>query len=231
MFRRSKPLFLDYSSSRRRSRWRPPGWLLLLAFGILAGVVGVLYVQDRYLPERLTPAASAELRHAFDEASAARDKLRTELDAATRQLHAAQSERQTAATELEQTKSSLAALKRDLGSVVASLPPDPRGGTVEIRAGWFSSQDGNVSYNLVLTRNSASGAGPLPASLQITVAGEDSGAPRSIAAKAQPVTVENMQILRGSFSLPKDFKPAQATVQVMDRASSRQLGMRVLLVK
>ena len=51
------------------------------------------------------------------------------------------------------------------------------------------------------------------------------------AAKAQPVTVENMQILRGSFSLPKDFKPAQATVQVMDRASSRQLGMRVLLVK
>ena len=38
------------------------------------------------------------------------------------------------------------------------------------------------------------------------------------------------QVLRGKVALPEGLKPRQVTVQVLDRAGGRPLGMRVLLV-
>jgi hypothetical protein len=229
MFRQSKPLFLDRRG--RRSSWRPPGWLVLLIFGIAVGAGGLYYLQERYLPPRLTPAASAELRKAYDEADTERTQLKTALADANKKRDTALAERQGLAEDATNSKASVDSLRRDLSSVVSSLPPDPRGGTVEIRAGWLTNKDGNVSYDLVLTRGVAASSSALAATLQFSVAGESDGAARTIVSKPVNVTIDAQQVLRGTFALPKDFKPGQATIQIAERSSGRSLGMRVLIVK
>ena len=59
MFGRSRPVVFDPYPSRR-SRGRPPAWLVTAVLGIALGAGGVLYVQERYLPQRLSPEQSAE---------------------------------------------------------------------------------------------------------------------------------------------------------------------------
>ncbi|HJV70446.1 MAG TPA: hypothetical protein VJ693_14915, partial [Ideonella sp.] len=71
MFGRSKPVVFD-PYGRRRSRWRMPRWLVLLLVGIVIGGGGVLFVQQRYLPPRLSAEASAALRSSFEQADAER---------------------------------------------------------------------------------------------------------------------------------------------------------------
>ena len=39
---------------RQRSSWRLPRWLVLLLLGVAAGVAGVMVVQERFLPPRLS---------------------------------------------------------------------------------------------------------------------------------------------------------------------------------
>ena len=57
-----KPVVFD-PYGRRRSRWRPPRWLVLLAVGVAAGAAGVVIIQERFLvllqPERITIDKSA----------------------------------------------------------------------------------------------------------------------------------------------------------------------------
>ena len=77
MFGRSKPVLFE--SSRRRSRARVPRWLVLLLAGIAVGVAGVLIVQERYLPPRLSYSDTIELRNSYETTEAARVKLKSEL--------------------------------------------------------------------------------------------------------------------------------------------------------
>ena len=60
MLGRSRPVeFNPYG--RRRSRRRFPRWLLLLLVGVAVGAGGVVLVQERYLPPRLSAEASTRL--------------------------------------------------------------------------------------------------------------------------------------------------------------------------
>jgi len=44
------------------------------------------------------------------------------------------------------------------------------------------------------------------------------------------LTLGSHGVLRGSLQLPEGFKPRQTTVQVLDRAAGKSLGMRVLRI-
>ena len=68
MLGHSKPIPFDPYGSRRRSRKRFPGWLLLLLSGIAIGAGGVVYVQERHLPPRLSAAESTRLQDAYAKA-------------------------------------------------------------------------------------------------------------------------------------------------------------------
>jgi hypothetical protein len=219
------------SLGSRRPRRRLPGWLWLLLGGVLAGVAGVIAVQERYLPARLSAGESASLRQSYEQADGERLRLKAELAQAQQRLQAALVENKALGDDLAGSRAAAERLRDDLTAVIQSLPPDPRGGSVEVRAGQFNARGGVLDYQVVLLRE-GSPRKPLAGVMQFTVAGESAGGVRStLALKPIPLNLGSHEVMRGSLPLPEGFKPRQTTVQVLDRAAGKPLGMRVLLVR
>ena len=230
MFRRSRQVtFSSYGS--RRSRWGLPRWLVLLLGGAVIGAGAVIAVQERYLPPRLSAGASAELRTAYGQADLDRQRLKAELGEANKRLEANKSEKGGLADALAASRATADRLRDDLSAVVAGLPPDPRGGSVEVRAGQFTAKGAVLNYGVVLMRESRNGK-PLPGIMQFVIVGESGRGTQSTVALA-PITLSggSQEVVRGSMPLPEGFRPRQVTVQVLDRVAGKVLGMRVLLVK
>ena len=208
-----------------------PRWMLLLLTGLAGGAAAVITVQERYLPPRLSAGESAQLRSAFDQTDAERLRLKTALTDATTRLVTLRAESAQRAEDQAAQAATAAWLREDLRAVVMSLPPDPRGGTVAVRAARFTVKGGQLDYSLVLTRERAVGK-PMPGTLQLLVAGEsERGTPSVVTPQAIPLALGGQDVVRGSLPLPAGFKPHQATVQVLDRAAGKPLGTRVLLIQ
>jgi hypothetical protein len=230
MFNRSREVtFLPYGS--KRSRGPVPRWLVLLLVGSAVGAGGVLYVQDRYLPERLSAEASTRLRAAFDGADAERTRLQGEFAQTKAQLATTLAEKRAAGEQVAAARATVQRLQDDMASLVEALPPDPRNGVVAVRAARFAATNGMLNYSVVLTRERAGGA-PLACVMRLTVAGASPRQPEtSVALKPIALTLGRHEVLRGSIVLPEGFTPRQTTVQVLDRNASQVLGMRVLTVQ
>lgn len=228
MFGQVKPVVFD-RYSRQRASWRPPRWLVLLLLGAAAGAGGVLYVQQRVLPPRLSIEDSQRLQSEFDRADAERGKLQRELATLKRQFEVATGESRRRDEELQTARAAVERQRSEIAVLVSALPPDPRGGDVEVRSARFSASGGQLAYDLVLTRKGASR--PIEGQLQFTVVGAPAGGREtSVALKPVTLSVGAHEVVRGTLRLPDDFTPRQTTVQVLDRAS-RPLGMRVLRVE
>lgn len=224
-----KPVAFD-PYRKQRTAWRPPRWLVLLLIGVLGGAVGVIWVQEQLLAPRLSSGESATLRTTLEQAERDRERLRAELAAVTKRLDATLADHQAIAGELaadrERTKSSRA----DIEFLVAALPPDPRGGTVEVRAARLTRQRGALGYEVLLTR-AKPGAQPLPGVMQFVVSGVAAGgSERSVTLEPIKVSVGAHQSLRGNLPLPDAFTPRQTTINVLDRVGGKPLGMRVMYV-
>jgi hypothetical protein len=230
MFGQSKPVVLESYGSRRK-RGRVPRWLILLLTGVVLGAVGVIVAQERYLPPRLSASDSAQLRSDYDTAAADRTRLQKELAETGKQLATALAEKKTLGDDLATSRSTADRLNSDLGALVSSLPPDPRGGTVEVRAAQFSVKDGSLAYEVVLTRERG-GSKPMAGVVQFTVAGQPAqGAETAVTLKPISVSIGSHEVLRGSAPLPAGFRARETTIQVMDRVGGRSLGRRVMLVR
>jgi hypothetical protein len=213
---------------RRRSG--VPRWLVLLLFGILLGAAGVVVIQELYLPARLTAEASSRLRTAFERAEAERKRLEAELGDATKRLETAQAENKSAEGELTAARAIAQRLSDDLTAVIATLPPDPRAGSIEIRAARFSVNKGALTYDVVLTRERP-GTKTVPALMQLLVTGQNArGAEATVSLTPVQLTLGSHEVPRGSLQLPDGFKPRQTTIQMLDRVNGKQLGMRVFIV-
>lgn len=230
MFGRFKPVpFEPYG--RRRSRWRLPRWLVLLLVGLVGGAAAVIYVQERHLPPRLSASESTRLKAAFEQADTERSQLRSQLAETTKRLDAALAQSERASAESQANQALVARLRADVGAAVAAMPPDPRGGSVEVRAGQFSARAGNLDYQVVLARPTG-GSKPLDGTLQLVVTGDgERGAETAVTIKPIDVSLTAHEVLRGSVALPPGFKARQATVRVLARGSNQQLGMRVMIVQ
>ena len=230
MFGRSRSIKFD-SYGKRRSRWRLPRWLLLLVGGAVLGAAALLYVQQRVLPPRLSAAASAELRTAFGHADAEARRLTGELAQAQAQMQALLADKARLDFDLSAHRAAAERLRDDLAAVVTALPPDPRGGSVEVRAGRFTTEGATLHYHVVLVRERGQGK-PLPGVLQFVVVGESArGGPTTLTLQPITLSMGSHEVARGSLPLPEGFKPRQTTVQVLDRVAGKPLGMRVMLVK
>ncbi|HJV62383.1 MAG TPA: hypothetical protein VJ743_15655, partial [Albitalea sp.] len=204
---------------------------VLLLVGIVIGGGGVLFVQQRYLPPRLSAEASAALRSSFEQADAERLRLGRELAATTSKLEATLASNKGLADELASTRRSAQRLREDVVSLASSLPPDPRGGTVQVRAARLSAEGGRLLYDVVLSRERAAGK-PLSGVLQLVVAGAGKrGSPTTVKLEPVAISVGLVESVRGGAPLPDGFDARQATINVLDRPDGRLLGMRVMLVK
>jgi hypothetical protein len=224
-----KPVAFDPYGRRKRSAWRLPRWLVLLVVGAAVGAGGVVTVQERMLPPRLSASESSALRTQLAQAEQDRDRARRDLAATTQKLDSTVAERKALADELaadrERTKNSRA----DQDFLIASLPPDPRGGAVEVRAARLTRERGELNYEVLLTRPKA-GNPPLAGVMQFVVTGLAGGVERHITLEPIKVSVGSHQSLRGSVPLPDAFTPKRTTISVFDRPGGKQLGMRVLYV-
>ena len=230
MFGSSKPVVFD-PYGRRRSRWSVPRWLVLLLIGTVIGAGAVVLVQQRYLPPRLSAQESTTLRASFERAEAERLRLKGELGETAKRLDAALNDRKRLADELGTSRETADRLRDVASSVVASLPPDPRGGVVEVRAARFTAEGGALSYDVVLTRERAGGK-PLTGVMQLVVTGASGrGADTTATLKPVAISVANYESVRGSVPLPDGFKPRQTTINVLDRVDGKLLGKRVIYVK
>jgi hypothetical protein len=237
MFGRSRPVVFN-PYGRRRSRWRLPRWLVLLLVGGVLGALAVVLVQERYLPPRLSAAQSNQLRGELDGARAESTRMHDALAQATARMNAALSERAQLQTALADSRASAESAREVASSLVAALPPDPRGGAIEVRAARFEPKGGELGYDIVLTRarprgaNAAAAAKPMPAVLQIAVAGANArGAEATFAAPVVELAVGEQQSVRGKFELPSGFKARESTITLMDRVGGKRLGMRVIRVE
>jgi hypothetical protein len=229
MFGRFKPVPFEPYGRRRRGP-RVPAWLWLLGFGVEAGVGAVLWAQEKWLPPRLSAAASAQLQASYSQAESERARLAAELAVTRSALQAAEAAQASLAQQLAAAQAGVERLRGDLRSAVAALPPDPRGGRIEVRAGQLSARGSQLAYEVVLSRDD--GRRPMEAVLQLSLSGDDargSEASRTLAPVA--FTIGTHEVLRGSLPLPDGLRPRQATVRVLDRPGGQALGMRVLLVR
>ena len=242
MFGRSKPVIFD-RYARHRSRRLLPRWLVLLLVGAALGAGGLFYVQERLLPARLSAAASAELQSSYEQAEAERAKFEVELGATRRRLdielgetrrrlEVALAEKQALAGRLDMARRETEQLRQDVASLVDALPPDPRGGAVAVRAARFDIGDGGtLAYDVGLSRDKPGGKA-LSGVIQFVVAGaSERGVPDSVTSEPKAISIGAYESVHGSLALPTGFKPRQATVQVLDRAGGKLLGMRVMYVR
>ena len=228
MFPSSKPIpFEPYG--RRRSRRGVPRWLMLTLAGIGLGAGAVLYVQERHLPPRLSAEASTQLRGSFERADAERQRLQAELAATSDRLRGALDENKRLASEAGARDETVQRLRQDIASLVASLPPDPRGTPVAVRAASFEVHGNKLSYHIVLSRERA-GATPFGGVIQLVVAGASGRAGDTVASPPVPVSVGLYDTVRGSLPLPQGFKPRQTTIHVLDKVGGKLMGLRVINV-
>lgn len=225
-----KPVAFEPYGRRKRSSRRVPGWLVFLLAGVALGVGGVILVQERALPPRLSAAESTALRTQLAQAEQDRDRARKDLAATTQKLDATVAERKALADELAADRERTRNARADQDFLIASLPPDPRAGAVEVRAARLTRERGELNYEVLLTRNKG-GNPPLAGVMQFVVTGLAGGnVERHITLEPIKVSVGAHQSLRGSVPLPDAFTPKRATISVLDRPGGKQLGMRVMYV-
>jgi hypothetical protein len=231
MFGQSRPVVIDRYASRR-SRRRLPKWLLWLLAGATLGAAGVLYVQQQHLPARLSAAESGRLQSAYTSADAERTRLAAELAQTRATLDETLAAQRRAATELATAQREPNALRGQIESLLDALPPDPRGGAVQVRAARFDAAgDGKLDYNLVLSRAQVGGAA-FSGVLQFAVTGKTArGSETTATLEPVSVNVGRYQITSGTLALPAGLAPRQVTVRVLDRPDGRLMGMRVLNVR
>ncbi|HEY9067313.1 MAG TPA: hypothetical protein VIO33_20185 [Burkholderiaceae bacterium] len=208
-----------------------PRWLILLLLGIGFGVGGVYVVQERMLPPRLSATESTQLKAAYQQADSERQRLAAELAATKKHLEASLAEQKRLSDDNSAAKQTQERLRADLAALVDSLPPDPRGGVIQVRAARFSAAGGNLVYDIVLSRDRG-GAKPLAGVMQLVVAGAGvRGVETSVKLKPVAFTVGSFESVRGSVPLPDGLIARQAAINLLDRPEGKLLGMRVMQVK
>ncbi|GAA5231635.1 hypothetical protein FOZ76_12105 [Verticiella sediminum] len=225
MFGRKPAPFKPYAFGAKPKR-KFPRWPILLVIGIVLGGAAVLLVQEEYLPPRLSPQESARLTETNSQLNLALQQTRNELEQAREALARQQAESVALAEELETARAELQPLQDDLALLKDVLPPDPRGGALQIRAGRFLNEGSGLDYHIVLTRQQV--GKPFKGAVQFVVEGRyPSGRPGNVTLGPIPLEMGDYRNVHGSAPLPDGMQARQITVRVLD-GGERMQAMRVI---
>lgn len=226
MFGRSKSAaFKPYALRSGRQSRRIPAWLVWLLLGIFVGIGAVLFVQQNYLPPRLTAAESARLTQQLAQLQVALGSSQSQLEAANTDIARREAERAELVANLEQARTALQPLQNDVMLLLEALPADPRGGDVQIRAARFFNDNEALDYHVVLTRE---GQGQLRGAVQFVVEGRyPNGHTATVELEPLPITLGSFDNVHGQQPLPDGMRARQVTIRVLDQGQ-RQQAMRVI---
>ncbi|MGE0802765.1 MAG: hypothetical protein AB7G13_23720 [Lautropia sp.] len=239
LFRRSNEVVFDPGRGHRQRR--VPDWLVWLGVGILIGVLGLFWAQERFGPQRLTVHEARALIADRDRIKAERLAAEAEAADASRQLQARLDESTLALARVKEdlgrrtasaaaAEDSVANLKRELDLFEAVMPPDPRGNPIGVRAARLERNPAGIAYHVLLSRD-GNLPRPFGGIMQFSVVGNQaSGARDTVTVGPFAVNVAGFEHVRGVAKLPKGFEPRQATIQILDKAEGQQLGMRIINV-
>lgn len=230
MFGRSKPtVFKPVSYQRQRKPLRIPKWFLLLLLGVAAGSSGLWYIQENYLPPRLSPEESDKLRAELEVSNRERQQLKTDLKQTTDKLGAAEAESKKAQTDAASSRETSEKLQKDLSQFVLALPPDPRGGPIGIRAASFTPMGDKLGYNVIFTRQ-RKGDDVFKGVMQLVVTGNRAGRTETVPLAPIPMAVEAYQQISGTITLPEGMSPREVSVRVLRGAGGEMQSMRVFRI-
>ncbi len=230
MFGRSKPtVFKPVSYQRQRKPLRIPKWFLLLLLGVAAGSSGLWYIQENYLPPRLSPEESDKLRADLDVANRERVQLKTELKQTSDKLAASEAQGKKAQNDLATSRQTTEKLQKDLSQFVLALPPDPRGGPIGIRAASFAPAGGQLSYNVIFTRQ-RKGDDVFKGVMQLVVTGSRSGRIETHPLPVVQMALEGYQQLSGNLALPDGMVPREISIRVLRGVGGEMQSMRVFKI-
>lgn len=215
MFGRNKPVVFErHSFGRRPSRFRVPSWLIVLLLGVVAGAGGLWFLQEKYLPPRLSAAESNQIREKMETAERDRQKMAGELKQATEKLAAAEADRSKAQTESAAARANSEKLEKQLSQFVLALPPDPRGGPIGIRAASFVPNGQQLEYHVILTRV-RKGDDSFRGTVQMIVSGLRKGRYEHVPLAPVSVALESYQHMTGSLAMPEGMAAKEVTIRVL----------------
>lgn len=218
-----------YGSSRRKRRI--PRWLVLMLTGIALGAGGLLFLQTSYGPTRLTAEQSEQLHFDLNSANSDKQRLQADLTQTARQFEDTQNSNTALSTEVNQLKAELSKLKADLALFADAMPPDPRGTSPGIRAGTFLSDNGELTYSILLMQDKGK-TDTFKGKMEFVAAGRFSNG-RSGNIDLPPVeqfSLGRYEYVEGQIELPAGFTPRQITIRIKPIDSERVVATRTLVV-
>ncbi len=215
----------------RRSRGIPR-WLLLLITGVVLGAGGVLFLQRSYGPQRLTVEQSEQLRMDLNTASLENQRLSNESKTLHQDLKQAQETQKDENTRVEQLRKHATDMESGVASLIAAIPPDPRGTSPGIRYTDMSVRPDGLHYQVLLIQEPAKGQTDI-ANLKgnvklIGIGSYPNGNTAYVDLGTQNLDMGRYIVVQGQAELPKGYRLRQVTVQVLADGSDKIMSTRTV---
>ncbi len=218
------------TSNRRRHRRMPP-WVGILFTGIIIGAGGYWFLQTNYGPKRLTLDESNKLTAEVSSLSADRQRLQSQLDAATQELASTKSQLQNQTDALGKSQTQAQDLAGNLALIKKIIPADPSGSPLGIRVAEFGGPMGKLNYSMLLMKKNE--ADPdFQASIEFAVNGRYRNG-RSGTAELEPILLDvtDFQQATGTVDIPPTMTSRRVTVKISDVATKKVLTTRTFEVR
>jgi hypothetical protein len=215
----------------RRSRGIPR-WLLLLITGIALGAGGVLFLQRSYGPQRLTVEQSEQLRMDLNTANLENQRLGTESKALRQELTQAQATSKEQGATVEQLRKHAADMEAGVSSLIAAIPPDPRGTSPGIRSADMVVRDDGLHYQVLLIQELPEGQTEVPnlrGEVKLVGIGTyPNGNTAYVDLNTQPLDMGRYTVISGQTELPKAYRLRQVTIQITGQDSDKVIATRTV---
>lgn len=233
-FGSKKPSFRPSSYGYKRHRRGIPRWLLLLVTGVIIGAGGVIFLQRSYGPQLLTAEQSEQLRLELNSATLENQRLQAEHKKQLEQIEQSNKDVDSLKQEIAQLESNNASIKSGVDSLIAAIPPDPRGGNPGIRSADMVLQEDGLHYNVLLIQADPKEGEQLQnftGTVKLVAIGRyNNGNTGYVDIATEELNMNLYTVLQGQADLPKGFHIGQVTIQITNESSDKVISTRTIRV-
>lgn len=229
-----KPSFRPSSYGYKRRRRGIPRWLLLLITGVIIGAGGVIFLQRSYGPQLLTAEQSEQLRMELNSATIENQRLQSDHKKQLEEITQSNGEITELNKQIEQLQADNKNIKSGVGSLIAAIPPDPRGSNPGIRSADMVLKDDGLNYKVLLIQDQPEDDGAienLAGTVKLVAIGTyNNGNTGYVDIATEDINMSLYTVVSGVADLPKGFHIRQVTIQVTNEDSNKVISTRTIRV-